>query len=415
MSRRHRAQGGQSLVLSALLITALIGLVGLVVDGGEAANEQQIVRSAADGAALAGAYSISKGSTIAAATTLAGQVLVAVPLPAGDLTMTYLDSSGAVTAVAASVTNVRATVVDNHTTYFIEALGVPTLRLTATAEASTGSSSGVSAACAVCVMAGTGTGFREFDNGSDVITGGPLQVNSSSGSALRQGDDASLTAPSISVVGGVTKGNGTITPTPTTGVSAIADPLAAIPVPVVAGAAASFTAPGGTSTLSPGVYSTVTVNTGSTLTLSPGTFVITTQLNVNGGTLMATGVTIFLTCTTYPTACGSGALGGYITVGSGSFTLSPPTSGPYFGLTVFADRNNVSRNTFSSSTATVSGTWYTLAMALADISGDDTLSFGQLVVASISLRDNVVFSAARSATQAYGTGGGGGSTVKLTL
>ena len=47
----------------------MAGFVGLVVDGGEGANEQQIVRNAADGAALAGAYSIGKGSTIASATT----------------------------------------------------------------------------------------------------------------------------------------------------------------------------------------------------------------------------------------------------------------------------------------------------------------------------------------------------------
>src|SRR6202030_4123460 len=63
--KRGRRECGQSLVLAALLITALTGFVGLAVDGGEAANEQQIVRSAADGAALAGAYSIGKGSTIA--------------------------------------------------------------------------------------------------------------------------------------------------------------------------------------------------------------------------------------------------------------------------------------------------------------------------------------------------------------
>ena len=122
-------------MLAALLITALTGFVGLAVDGGEAANEQQVVRSAADGAALAGIYAISKGATTVAATTLAQQVLVAVPLPIADLTMSYLDAGGTPTVVTASVATVRAVVADSHTTYFLRALGVPTLLLTATAEA----------------------------------------------------------------------------------------------------------------------------------------------------------------------------------------------------------------------------------------------------------------------------------------
>jgi Putative Flp pilus-assembly TadE/G-like len=413
VTSRHRPQHGQSLVLAALLITALTGLVGLAVDGGEAANEQQIVRSAADGAALAGAYSISKGSTLAAATTMAGQVLAAVPLLAGDLVMTYLDSAGSVTAVPASVAKVRAVVTDNHPTYFLKALGVATLRLAATAESSAGGGAvGTPAACAVCVMTGTGTTLYEWDNASMTISGGPLQVNSNGGSALTQQDGATLTAPSIVVVGGVNQGNGTITPAPTGG-SAIPDPLAAIVTPVVAGVATNFTAPAGASALAPGVYATVTVNTGSVLTLNPGTFVITTQLKVNGGTVIGAGVTIFEACTTYPTACGSGVAGGNISVTSGTLTLSPPASGTYFGLTVFADRNDTSWNSFSASTVNVSGTWYTLTDPLVDFNTGDHLSFGQLIIATIFVTNDMVFTATRSATQSYGTGGGG--TLKLTL
>jgi Putative Flp pilus-assembly TadE/G-like len=409
---RARGQRGQSLVLAALLITALTGFVGLAVDGGEAANEQQIVRSAADGAALAGAYSIGKGTTIAAATTFAAQILVAVPLLAGDLTMTYLDSSGAVTAVAASVAKVRAVVVDNHPTYFLRALGVPSLQLSATAEANTSSSSGA-ATCAVCLMGPTGVTLSERNNGSMTITGGSLIVNSSSAAALTQSNGASLTATSISVVGGVSKGTGTITPAAVTGVAAIPDPLSAIPVPAVAGAATNFTAPGGTSALPPGVYNTVTVNAGSTLTLA-GTFVIRTQLFVNGGTVTGVGVTLFLGCASYPTACTVGQSGGLINVASGSLTLSPPATGTYFGLTVFGDRDNVATNTFSASTVNVTGTWYSLLQPMTDTTNSDTVSFGQLVIASYSQTNNTILTATRSATTSYGTGAGSGS-IGLTL
>jgi Flp pilus assembly protein TadG len=409
--RGRRGERGQSLVLAALLITALIGFVGLVVDGGEASNEQQIVRAAADGAALAGAYAISKGSATSAATTRAQQVLLAVPLPATDLTMSYLDSSGSPTTVTASVVTIRAVVADSHRTYFLAALGVSTLLLTATAEAQSSGGGAAAAGCAVCLMVASGTTLVERNNDIMTITGGPLQVNSNGAGAVTQSNGASLTAPSIAVVGTVVKGTGTITPAPVTGATAIADPLAAIPLPVVAGSSANFTAPGGASTLAPGVYGIITVNLGSTLTLNPGTFVVTGQLNVNGGTVIGAGVTIFLGCPLYPAACAVGATGGSIIVTTGSLTLSPPASGTYTGLTVFADRNNVATNSFATSTVSVTGTWYTLLQPLADTIVGDTISFGQVVAGSLSMLNNSTFNATRSATSSYGTGSTG---IKLT-
>ncbi len=402
--RGRRGERGQSLVLAALLITALIGFVGLVVDGGEASNEQQAVRAAADGAALAGAYAISKGSATSAATTRAQQVLLAVPLPATDLTMSYLDSSDSPTTITASVVTIRAVVADSHRTYFLAALGVSTLLLTATAEAQSSGGGAAAAGCAVCLMVASGTTLAERNNDIMTITGGPLQVNSNGAGAFTQSNGASLTAPSIAVVGTVVKGTGTITPAPVTGATAIADPLAAIPLPVVAGSSANFTAPSGASTLAPGVYGIITVNLGSTLTLNPGTFVITGQLNVNGGTVIGAGVTIFLGCPLYPAACAVGATGG-------SLTLSPPASGTYTGLTVFADRNNVATNTFATSTVSVTGTWYTLVQPLADTIVGDTISFGQVVAGSLSMLNNSTFNATRSATSSYGTGSTG---IKLT-
>jgi LysM repeat protein len=409
---RRGGQRGQSLVLAALLITALTGFVGLVVDGGEAANEQQIVRAAADGAALAGFYAIAKGSATTAATTLAQQVLVAVPLPSSDLTMSYLDSGGSPTAVTASVVTVQAVVADRHQTYFLGALGVPNLLLSATAEAKMGTPAGVAATCAVCLMGAAGTTLTEKNNATMTIIGGPLQVNSNGVPALLQNNGStSLTAPSIIVVGTVQKGTGTITPTPVSG-SAIVDPFSAITVPSVAGAASSFTAPGGSSTLAPGVYSTITVNAGSTLTLNAGTFVIETQLNVNGGTVNGAGVTLYLGCSAYPTACTVGQSGGLINASAGSLTLSPPTAATYAGLTVFADRNNIATDTFSTSTVNVTGTWYSLRQPVTDTTNADTISFGQLVIASLTMPNSSSFTASRSATQSYGTVP---STIGLSL
>jgi hypothetical protein len=259
-------------------------------------------------------------------------------------------------------------------------------------------------------MAAGGTGLTEVASGSITITGGPLQVNSSA-TAINQGNLASLTAPSITVVGAVVQGSGTITPAPVVG-SALADPLAAIPVPAVAGAATAYTAPAGASALAPGVYSTITVNAGSTLTLNPGTFVITTRLNASGGTVNGAGVTLYLACPVYPAACAVGASGGFISGNLGTLTLSPPASGTYAGLTVFADRNNRAGNTFNQTTLNVTGTWYTLLESLTETHVSDQGHFGQLVIASLSTPNSTVFTAARSAASSYGSGGG---STGLTL
>src|SRR5260221_8933858 len=233
--------------------------------------------------------------------------------------MGYPASSDSPTTITASVVTIRAVVADSHRTYFLAALGVSTLPLTATAEAQSSGGGAAAAGCAVCLMVASGTTLAERNNDIMTITGGPLQVNSNGAGAFTQSNGASLTAPSIAVVGTVVKGTGTITPAPVTGATAIADPLPAIPRPVVAGSSANFTAPSGASTLAPGVYGIITVNLGSTLTLNPGTFVITGQLNVNGGTVIGAGVTIFLGCPLYPAACAVGATGG---------AVHPPNPGP---------------------------------------------------------------------------------------
>ena len=403
---RQRGQRGQSLVLAAILITVLIGFTGLVVDGGEASAEQEAVRGAADASALAGVYSLSKGSTTVAATTYAGQLLTAATLPAGDLAMTYLDAGNAPTAVAASVRTVRAVVTDDHSTFFLGALGISTIRLTATAEAAT--SGAPSAACAICVMAASGTTLDAGNVGTLTVTGGPVIVDSAAAIAIDMGANARLSAPSTTIAtgGSYRLGAGaSITPLPVGG-SAVSDPFPSLPAPAVAGAAAAFTAPPGASALAPGVYSTISVPAGATLTLNPGTFVITTRLSITGGTVAGAGVTLYTACAVYPAACAMGGTGGSVTMTSGSLTLSPPASGTYSGLTLFADRANIAGSTFSQSTVRVTGTWYALLGPLSDAHSGDTIAFGQLIVATLSMPNGVNFTAARSSAQSYGGGGG---------
>jgi len=401
--RGRRRQDGQSLVLAAIMMAVLVGFTGLAIDGGETTARQQLARAAADGASLAAAYAIAVGGeTEAGATTDGQEVLSADGLPTADLTLSFLDSTGAVTTTPSLVATVRAVVADSSGTYFLGAVGIRTIRVTASADASTtttssggGNTGGTASICSICLMKNSGTDLTT-GSGTDLTLTGPLQVNSSSAPAVTLGNNTAIAASQtvIATGGTVSYGpNATITPGATPG-AAVADPYAALAVPSLSGASSSYTAPAGVSSRSAGIYSTISVPSGATLRLNPGTYVVTGSLTVGGGTLNGSGVTIYLACSAYPTPCPSGGTGALVSVSSrSSVNLSAPTSGTYAGMTVFADRNNTATSQMSGSkgtTLSVSGTWYSLAMPFLDTHASDTMTFGQFVVATLSLANNDV-------------------------
>lgn len=396
----RRAQAGQSLVLAAIMMAVLIGFTGLAIDGGETTARQELDRSAADGASLAGAYAIAvDGETEASATTDAGEILTADGLPTSDLTLSFLDSSGAATATPSLVATVRAVVADSASTFFLGAVGIASISVTASADASTTTTSGGGGGgggsyptCAICLMKTSGT-VLTTGAGVSLTLNGALVVNSNSASAVSLGNNASVVATLVTLPSGgtVSYGPGASTsPAPTTS-PGISDPLPALAVPVIGGSATSYTAPAGTPSISPGLYSNITVPNGSALTLTAGTYVVTGALTVSGGSLTGNGVTIYLACSAYPTACASGgAAGGAINLSSGSLSLTAPTSGTYNGISVFGDRHNTATSTVGNGTITVGGTWYAIAMTIRDTHSSDHLGFGQLIVAAMTFANNDV-------------------------
>jgi hypothetical protein len=58
-----------------------------------------------------------------------------------------------------------------------------------------------------------------------------------------------------------------------------------------------------------------------------------------GGRVEGTGATIFLACGGYPTPCGGGGAR-FRLENNGEFVVSPPTTGEYAGLSIFADKGN---------------------------------------------------------------------------
>jgi hypothetical protein len=92
------------------------------------------------------------------------------------------------------------------------------------------------------------------------------------------------------------------------------------------------------------------------------------------------------------------ASGGTISFsGSGSLTLTPPTSGPYQGITIYQDRANSSPVALSgSSSFQLAGTIYT-PDALVAISGSAGMNAGSQIIA-----DRMTLSGSGDVTVAWG-------------
>ena len=87
---------------------------------------------------------------------------------------------------------------------------------------------------------------------------------------------------------------------------------------------------------------------------------------------MGSGVTIYLACAGYPTPC-SGPGARFSQSSGGQFLATPPITGPYQGLALFADRGNTAPLGFT-------GTIYARQAAMQLHSGTVTLQLDSLVV-----------------------------------
>jgi hypothetical protein len=176
-------------------------------------------------------------------------------------------------------------------------------------------------------------------NASFKITGGAIQVNSDSKTAVDLSGNASINATALDVVGGDSlSGNASIPKSTTLGAPSVSDPLASLAAPSKGADLGSESISGNNSaTLNAGYYSGgISASGNTTLTLNPGVYVLGPpglQLSGNAN-LSGSGVTIFLT-----TGSSGNSYAALSLAGDGSITLTPPTSGTYNGITIFQDRN----------------------------------------------------------------------------
>jgi hypothetical protein len=200
--------------------------------------------------------------------------------------------------------------------------------------------------------------------------------NSDSRDAATINGSAKMAAKSISIVGGYRGNANAYSPTPTTGVASISDPLAYIPEPAIPDDCAANPHFSGSAAhvLSPGCYNGLTVSGSGTLTLEPGLYIINGSIDFSGSrTVSGTGVTFYTT-------------GATDVSGSRVLMLSAPTSGTYNGLLFFQSRSDFRAMSFSGSTGSdVRGIIYAPKAALTYSGSTGATFYTDLVVDSVTI------------------------------
>ena len=393
---RHPRERGQAIVLMVLVVVALLGMIGLAVDGGRLYMERRSVQNAADNAALAGAYALcNSGNVVGAAGTSAVQngytpsppnVVVVVQNPPS-----IGPNAGDAEYVAVSISS-RPALTFGRLVYS----GTAETTARAVARCSLGGGPAGWGNGLVALNPDAGNVVYGPSSGCIVVNGGGIFVNSSHANAMYMDGGDGATCPAgtrmkadwIQVVGGAylppwvpLYGNPLLYMQPyppQEGQAPRLDPLASVPVPPISAAAPQPNMPGCTPafinskynggnvvidnhwctnqvTLYPGRYTSLTITsdagrppTYSPVILSPGLYYIDNFFTVNGdGRVVGNGVTFYI-------ATGAVNLGG-----SGQATLSAPAVGIYEGLVFFMSRANGSSFIVNGgSTLSLTGTVY---------------------------------------------------------
>jgi len=442
----HKNEAGQALVVVAFAMVVILGFLGLGFDLGYLRYTKQRLQIAADAAALAGAVESSQcaGTSDCSALTAAAQDALTENGFTGSVLLTACSTSGATLTVAVNNPPCylgandphhgdAAVVAQKTPVFFSRILGYNSVLVTARGEAGVGSSSN-------CLYA-----LSPLDANALTLSGGSsmtlpacsVYVDSSSSLAVTTGGGARISAASISIVGGYSIGGGsTISPTPTTGASAVGDPLAYVPepsyTPCASPTAATVLNHSATPwVLMPGNYcGGIQIGSDANVTFNPGSYVVGGGISIGGAAVVTfgagmyvmqgggfvvgggasvtgSGVTFFLTGTS------GNALFKYGPVslsGGAVVTLTAPTSGTYVGMLFDQDPSAYGATSATASSFTAGSASYfqgSLYFPTTSVtySGGASAQYTILVAADISISGGATLNSDYSSLQ-------GGSPIK---
>jgi Flp pilus assembly protein TadG len=390
-----RRRSGKILVQFALLLPVLLGMTGLVVDGGLMMAAYRQTQNAADAAAMAAALDKLRGSRDAVALSTANQYvqqyngLANAPALVAGQTFNIPPKSG---PYAGNPRYVEVIVTYPVNTFLIQVLGInPNQMVQARAVAGY---EPVPASEGVAALDPGGLPGLQVTGGGTLTVKGRVVVDSQAVGApfaASVSGGALLRASAIDVVGQVnSSGNfqnlvGQPGNPLTTGALPESDPLQNIVSPTTANGVnptdrGSVSISSGTQTLDPGIYSSLQI-TGGNVTLNPGIYVLTGGMTISGSaTVQGNGVMFYNTGTDYNPASvfpdqydgtnlgtDTNATFGGITINAANVNLQALSSAgsPFNGMLIYQRRwNTQPLNIQASPSLNLGGTVYAKWAAL---------------------------------------------------
>ena len=379
---RPRRRGNVTVMVAASL-TMLFAVTALSVDGGMLLDKRRELQAVSDSAAMAAAGELYKNyptyqgaDTPGTARQAAIDALKTNGFENGRNGCTVTINIPPVTGpFAGKAAHVEVFLAVEQPRYFSKIFGTTDTVPVGTRSVARGKR--VSINNAIITLDPTGSSsLNAAGNGSITVQGANIQVDSNSTNAMVANGNGFMQAQEFDIVGGSpgysTPGGGSFVGPIVTYTDPIPDPLRYLPVPDPSTMNVRSTRKLQVSSasniiLQPGVYQGGIDITGqANVTLLPGIYYMQCGgFNFGGqGSLTATGVMI------YNAPCSSSDV---INIsGQGNVTMSPPTSGPYQGVSLFQERsstNTVSVQGSATASFNITGTFY-VAGGLLSVSGN---------------------------------------------
>lgn len=322
-------EAGQTAVVLALAMTAMLFAVGLAIDTGQLFVARRTAQAAADAGAFAGAERLYAGGTTAQAISDAIADTGRNGYSAGGTTTVTVNSPPTEGTYAGNASYVEVRITTQVRTTLLPA------------QATTIAARGVAGVAPVnlgyAVMAldqgSTQGAVGVSSNGSLAITGGGIMVNSSHAQAAQNTGTVTMSAGFNTDVVGQTSG---IWPNQRTGRPVSPDPYSSFPKPSTTG----LTDYGNPvcCALSPGIY-TGSLSGNNDWTMAAGSYIFKgAGVNLAGNSsLNGSGVFIFLTTSSYPSSGGACPTTTFKLTGNNASSLTPPTTGTYKGMLIYQD------------------------------------------------------------------------------
>ena len=343
ISRRARAEAGQVLIIVAVMLPVLIGFMGLVIDLGSLYHHKRRMQTAADAGALAGAHERLRGRTVEienSALEEAGDNDFSHGIDGVDVTVSHPPVSG---YYINDPIFVEVIIRQSAPTHFMRIFGWQEVPIDSRAVAGAAASS---KNCVYVLDPGI-PGALQGDSNSVLNATCGVSVNSNSPTAMSLNSSANVTAGEVAITGDYElTSSASVSPTPTTGVTASADPLAYMNDPLqttpppIGGRVperTNYVRDSGTHVLFPGTYcGGIELNNDARGILSPGFYVL-----LGGGlrlTSSASIVSIEAAGVTFYNTEGAGFPYQPIKIESNTVVdLKAPTTGPYAGMLFWQD------------------------------------------------------------------------------